>query len=119
MNYVVYLLIGLVAGLLSGGFGVGGGSVLIPALVLILGFSQHQAQGTSLAIMLPPVFFFAVWRYYQAGHVNIPVAMTAAVGLTIGALIGAHFVQAVADDRLTKAFGLFLILVGFKMVFLK
>jgi uncharacterized protein len=117
MNQFFYLLVGLTAGVLSGCFGIGGGSILIPALVILFGFTQHQAQGTSLAIMLPPVFILAVWRYYQAGNVNVPVALMMAVGLTIGALIGAHFVQAVPDPILKRAFGIFLVLVGIKMLF--
>ena len=116
MTQIMYLGVGLLAGLLSGFFGVGGGSILIPALVFLFGFSQHQAQGTSLAIMLPPVFILAVWRYYQAGQVNVPVAIFMAVGLTVGGLLGAQFVQAVPDLKLAKAFGIFLVLVGIKMI---
>ncbi len=117
MNYVGYLCVGLLAGILSGSFGIGGGSLLIPALVFLFGFTQHQAQGTSLAIMLPPVFILAVWRYHQAGNVNVPVAIFMAIGLTVGALVGANFVQAVSDVKLAKAFGVFLVLVGIKMLF--
>lgn len=119
MTQILYLLVGLTAGLLSGSFGVGGGTILIPAMVLLFGFTQHQAQGTSLAIMLPPVFALAVWRYYQAGQVNVPVAVVMAIGLTAGALWGANFVQTVPDARLAKAFGVFLVVVGLKMVFSK
>ena len=114
---ISYLLVGLTAGLLSGLFGIGGGSILIPALIFLFGFTQHQAQGTSLAIMLPPVFILAVWRYYQAGQVNVPVAIWMAIGLTIGALAGAYLVQSVPDVKLTKLFGIFLLVVGLKMIF--
>jgi uncharacterized protein len=117
MTYALYLVIGLLAGVLSGCFGVGGGSLMIPALVLLFGFTQHQAQGTSLAVMLPPVFILAVWRYHQAGQVNVVAAILIAVGLTIGALVGANFVQTVPDAKLTKAFGIFLAIVAVKMIF--
>jgi len=119
MTQLSYLALGLVAGVVSGFFGVGGGTILIPGMVFLFGFAQHQAQGTTLAVMLPPVFFFAAWRYYNEGHVNVPLAVWAAVGLTVGALIGAHCVQALPDAVLKRAFGIFLVLVGMKMAFLR
>ncbi len=117
MAVLPYVLVGLVAGLLSGIFGIGGGSILIPALVIIFGMSQHMAQGTTLAIMLPPVFVFAVLKYYQQGHVNMPVALWMALGLTVGAFLGAQIVQYVPDLQLKRAFGIFLMLIGLKMFF--
>lgn len=119
MNIFIYILIGLSAGILSGSFGVGGGIILVPAFVFFLGMTQHQAQGTSLAVLLPPVFILAVWRYYQQGNVNIPVAIWVAVAFVFGALAGASFVQGVSDENLRRFFGLLLVLVGLKMVFVK
>lgn len=119
MAIISYLILGICAGLISGLFGLGGGAVLVPSLVLFFGMTQHQAQGTTLAIMLPPVFFFAAWRYFHEGHVNVPLAIYAAIGLLLGAMIGAHFAQGIPDANLKKAFGIFLMLVGLKMAFLK
>lgn len=111
-----YLLLGLVAGVFSGFFGVGGGSIMIPAFVFIFGLTQHQAQGMSLGAMLPPVFLFAAWRYYQVGHINIPAAAWVSLGILLGGLVGAHYVQFVPDQVLKKVFGCFLLIVSIKMV---
>lgn len=116
MNIVSYLLIGLVGGLAGGAFGIGGGTIMVPALVLLFGLTQHQAQGTTLAALLPPVFLFAVMRYYTAGNVKIQMAIWISAGFVIGAFLGAHFIQGVPDATLKKAFGIFLILVGLKLV---
>jgi uncharacterized membrane protein YfcA len=117
MKVILSLLVGLVAGVYGGALGLGGGAIMVPAMVFVFGMTQHQAQGTSLAALLPPVFILAVWRYYQAGHVNVPVAVFIAIGFTIGGLIGAQFVQNVPDVVLRKAFGIFVMLIGLKMVF--
>jgi uncharacterized protein len=115
MQILISLLIGLVAGTYGGALGLGGGTIMIPAMIYAFGLTQHQAQGTSLAALLPPVFIFAVWRYYQAGNVNVPVAVFIAIGFTIGAFFGASFIQNIPDAILKKAFGIFLIIIGLKM----
>jgi len=117
MQNLVYLTIGLSAGLLSGFLGIGGGAVMVPVMVLFLGMTQHQAQGTTLAVMLPPVFLFAVLRYYKEGHINIPMAAVIAIGLVLGAFIGAHLAQSMPEVNLKRFFGIFLVLVGIKMLF--
>ena len=114
-----YLLLGLITGLVSGLLGVGGGSVMIPVFVLLFGMSQHAAQGTALASMLAPVFLLAVLRYHHEGHVNVPMAVIVAVGLFIGALAGAHYAQAIPAAALKRMFGIYLIIIGIKMAFLK
>jgi len=114
---ILYLVMGLAAGIVSGGLGVGGGIILVPSLVFFFGLTQHQAQGTALAIILPPVFLFAVLKYYSAGNVNIPIAIFASIGLFIGAYFGATFVQGIPDVMLKRAFGALMIIVGIKMVF--
>ena len=116
MMPVLYVLIGFAGGIVSGIFGVGGATILIPALVFIVGLTQHQAQGTSLAILLPPVGVLAVLRYYYAGHVKVQIALLAAAGFFLGALLGAHYVQGVADIPLRRAFGIFLLVVGARMI---
>jgi len=117
MNYVLYILIGLLSGVVSGFFGIGGGTVLVPAFVLFLGMSQHMAQGTALAVMLPPVFAFAVWEYYKQGFVDVRIAVVVALAFLVGALVGGFFVQNVPDAVLKKMFGVFLVLIGIRMMF--
>lgn len=119
MNIVLYLIVGLIAGILSGAFGIGGGAIMVPLLVLWFGLTQHQAQGTALAVMLTPVFILAVVRYYTAGNVNVQMALFIACGFVVGALLGAHLIQGLPEATLKRAFGIFLILIGIKMVFFK
>ena len=116
---LLYITVGLLAGILSGAFGIGGGVIMVPLLVLWFGLTQHQAQGTALAVMLAPVFILAVTRYYAAGNVNVQMAIFIACGFVVGALLGAHLIQGVPDATLKRAFGVFLILIGVKMAFLK
>lgn len=117
MREILSIIIGLFAGAYGGALGVGGGTIMIPAMIYLFGLNQHQAQGTSLAALLPPVFILAVWRYYQAGNVNVPIAIFIAIGFTVGAFFGAHFVQGVSDAILKKAFGILLLVLGVKMIF--
>ena len=117
MTYLVYLAIGLTAGFVGGALGLGGGAIMVPAMGLLLGLPQHQAQGTALAVMLPPIFVFAVLRYYYAGNVKVMIALWIAAGFILGALLGAHIAQGVPSPILRKAFGLFVIAIGIKMVF--
>jgi len=119
MTMISYILIGLVAGTVGGALGLGGGAIMVPVLVLLFGLTQHQAQGTALAVMLPPVFVLAVLRYYWAGNVKVQMAIFIAIGFIVGALLGAHYVQNLPAPMLKRIFGIFLILVGIKMVFLK
>lgn len=116
---LLYVLLGLIAGILSGAFGIGGGVIMVPLLVLWFGLTQHQAQGTALAVMLAPVFILAVMRYYHAGNVKVQMALFIACGFVAGALLGAHFIQGIPDATLKRAFGVFLILMGVKMAVLK
>jgi len=116
MVYLLYILIGLVVGAFSGAFGIGGGAIMVPILALCFGFTQHQAQGTSLAVMLPPVFILAVWRYYVAGDVNVIMALFIGLGFLFGGLIGAQFVHGVSDLALKRAFGVFLLIISIKLI---
>jgi hypothetical protein len=119
MLIVQYLLVGLITGILAGAFGIGGGTFMIPVFVMVFGLTQHQAQGTSLAVMIPPIFLLCAWRYWLEGHVQVKMAVLVAIGCMAGALIGAHFVQGVSDSHLKRAFGIFLLIIGTKMVFFK
>ena len=119
MNQVFYVVLGLVAGIASGVFGIGGGTILIPALVFIFGLTQHQAQGTTLALMVPPIGLLAALRYYYSGNVKLGMAAFICAGFFVGGLIGAHFVQNVPDALLKRLFGVFLLAVSLRMIFFK
>ncbi|MCM8770674.1 MAG: sulfite exporter TauE/SafE family protein [Candidatus Omnitrophica bacterium] len=119
MNYLLYVILGLVAGILSGMFGIGGGTILIPALVFLFGLTQHQAQGTTLAAMVPPIGLLAAWRYWQAGNVKISLAVFICLGFLIGGLIGAHFIQGIPEPLLKKLFGVYLLAIALRIIFTK
>jgi hypothetical protein len=119
MNALLYVALGLVAGVLGGMFGIGGGSILIPALVFLFGLTQHQAQGTSLAIMVPPIGILAAMRYYQAGNVKLGMAGFICAGFLVGGLIGAQLIQNVPDVLLKRLFGVFLLLISVRMILTK
>lgn len=117
MTAILYVLLGLLAGVCSGFLGLGGGTIIIPFLVFVAGFTQHQAQGTTLALMVPPIGILAVLKYYQQGNVDIKAAIFICLGFVIGGLLGANLVSPVPDAALKKVFGVFLMLVGLKMIF--
>ena len=118
-DILTYLIIGLCAGILSGLIGIGGGIIIIPALVLLLGFTQHEAQGTTLALMVPPIGILAAWTYYKHGYVNLPAACFICIGFLFGGLIGAKIATGASSIVLQKVFGTALLLVALKMMFLK
>ena len=101
---------------MGGALGVGGGIVMVPVMVMAFGLTQHQAQGTALAVMMMPVFVLSVWKYYQAGNVNVQMALWIAMGFIVGAVIGANIAHMIPGSILKKIFGTFLILVGFKFI---
>lgn len=119
MNQLLYIVLGVAAGVLSGMLGIGGGIVLIPALIFIFGLTQLQAQGTTLALMIPPIGLLAALRYYRAGNVKLEVAGFICLGFFIGGLIGANLVQNLPEPLLRKAFALFLFLISLRMFFAK
>ncbi|MBF0483919.1 MAG: sulfite exporter TauE/SafE family protein [Candidatus Omnitrophica bacterium] len=119
MQNFLFILLGIVTGVLSGIFGIGGGLIMIPAFIYIFGFSQHQAQGTSLAVMLLPVFILAAWQYYAAGNVNVKAALFVAAGLLVGGFAGAYWIQGVQGDMLRKGFGVLLLVAAINMIFFK
>lgn len=119
MNQFLYIGLGLVAGIFAGMFGIGGGTILIPALVFLFGLTQHQAQGTTLAIMIPPIGLLAALRYYYSGNVKLGMAGFICIGFFIGGLIGANLVQNLSDPLLKRLFGVFLLFVSLRMILTK
>ena len=116
-NIIPYLLLGLAAGILSGLVGIGGGILIVPVLVFLFGFSQQQAEGTTLALLVPPIGILAAWTYYKHGFVEIRVAAIIAAGFIVGSFLGARYATGLSNDMLGKIFGAFLVLVGMKMIF--
>ena len=119
MSQILYIILGLVAGIFGGMFGIGGGTILIPALVYLFGLTQHQAQGTTLAIMIPPIGLLAALRYYYSGNVKLGMAGFICIGFLVGGLIGAQFIHGVTDSMLKKLFGVYLFIIALGMMFSK
>ncbi len=113
---VILLLIGLTAGVLSGLIGIGGGIIIVPALVYFLGFSQHDAQGTSLGLLLPPVGILAVMNYYKKGFLDIKVVLIMAIAFIAGAFLGSKLSVTLSEDKLKKFFAVVLLLIAGKML---
>ncbi len=116
---IILVLIGIVTGVMAGMLGIGGAVVMIPALVYIIGMGQQDAQGTSLAVMLPPIGIIAAYNYYKAGHVDIKYAIILAVTFIIGTYFGSKIALNLPQPVLKKIFGILLLLVAAKMLFTK
>lgn len=107
------LVVGVAAGSLSGLVGIGGGVVIVPALIFLLGFDQHTAQGTSLAVLTMPVVVLGAFEYYRKGHVSLPAALIIAVGFIVGGMFGGRLANALPADTIRKIFaGLLVVLAG-------
>ena len=115
---LILLLVGLAAGALGGMVGIGGGIIIVPALVYFLGFSQFKAQGTSLALLLPPLGILGVMQYYKQGYVDFKIVGILAVGFLIGSLFGSKWALNLPQETIKKVFACLLILVALKMLFL-
>ena len=115
-SWVSFVLIGALAGVAAGLFGVGGGIVLVPALIYWTGFSQHVATGTSLAVLLPPIGLAATFEYYRHGNVDVRAAVFLALGLFAGAWVGAWLANQMKGPHLRLAFGLFVTVLGIYLV---
>ncbi|WP_163718189.1 sulfite exporter TauE/SafE family protein [Mangrovibacterium lignilyticum] len=119
IQILLLIMVGLAAGLLGGTLGVGGGIVVIPALIFLFGLSQHTAQGTTLAFMLPPVTFLATWTYWKNGNVNWRYALILSVTFLVGAYLGSIWAAHIPDKILRKAFGVLLLFIALKIIFSK
>lgn len=116
MNWLLLFAFGIGIGTLSGLLGIGGGVMLVPGLILLFGFRQEEAQGTSLAVMIPPIGLFAAVVYYQHGFVRLPVVGLIATGFMIGAFLGAKLVPHLHMEFLRGVFGFLLLYLGFTFV---
>lgn len=116
-SFILVALIGAGAGVLSGVLGLGGAIIIIPALAMLLGFSQQMAQGTALMMMVLPVGALAAFQYYQKGYVDIKVALIMAVFFFAGGFFGAKFATQIPQDILKKIFALLLVVIAVKMWF--
>lgn len=115
---LLLILVGLAAGALSGMVGVGGGIIIVPALVFFLGFSQLQAQGTSLGLLLLPAGIFAVMNYYKQGYIDVKVVGIMCVAFMIGGWLGSKFTLSIPQETVKKIFAIVLLLVAGKMLLL-
>lgn len=113
---IILILIGLVAGALSGFVGVGGGIIIVPALVYLLGLSQFEAQGTSLLLMLPPIGILAAMNYYQSGAVNWKYASVIALTFVVGGYFGSKITLKLDETLVKLIFGVLMLLVAIKMI---
>ena len=118
-NAFLYVFTGLLAGLLSGLIGIGGGVIIIPILVIFAGLSQKMAQGTTLALLVPPIGILAAWTYYKEGYVDFPIAGLICIGFIFGGLIGAKFANILSNQTLERIFGIALLIISIKMIFAK
>ncbi len=113
----LFVFLGLVAGSLNGLLGAGGGVILVPSLVLFFGFSQNLAQGTTLALMIPPIGILAAWNYYKKGGFDLRVVALICLGFAFGGLFGAKLSAMVSSEMLSQVFAMALLLIGGKMLF--
>lgn len=111
-NVILYVLIGATAGVLSGLFGIGGGIIIVPALVLIIGLTQQEAQGTSLILLTAPLGLLAALTYYQSGNADLRLAALLGVGFFFGAFLGAKIATSLPNEVLQKLFGIALLLIA-------
>jgi uncharacterized membrane protein YfcA len=119
MTPLLYLAIGLAAGVLAGIFGIGGGILIVPALILLAKFSPQLATGTSLGVLLMPVGILGAWAYYKEGNIKIAASLWIGLGLFCGAYVGAKVAQQLSPLILKRSFAVFLFVVAARMWFAK
>ncbi len=119
MAPLLYLAIGLVAGVLAGVFGIGGGVLIVPALILLAKFSPQLATGTSLGVLLMPVGILGAWSYYKEGNIKFTASLWIGLGVFFGAYVGARIAQQMSPLMLKRSFAVFLAVVAVRMWFAK
>jgi uncharacterized membrane protein YfcA len=115
-DIVILIIIGLTAGVVSGMLGVGGAIIMVPALVFFFGMTQHQAQGTSLTVLLFPIGFLAFWNYYKQGYVNFKFAIVVMFAFLIGGYLGSVIAVNIPERPLKIGFGILIIILGLRMI---
>ncbi len=118
-TFMLLAIIGLIAGMLSGVAGIGGGLIVIPALIFLLGMGQFEAQGTSLAMMIPPIGAMAAYSYYKEGYINWKYALIRAAFFVVGGRLGSKIILQIPQNIVKKGFAIFMIFVAVKMLFSK
>lgn len=115
-TFLILMMIGLLAGVVSGFIGVGGGIVVVPMLIFFLGLTQHQAQGTSLALMLPPIGILACYNYYNTGNLNVSYAIVIALFFVAGGYFGSKLSLRLSPEIVKFSFGVLLLYAAFRMI---
>jgi uncharacterized membrane protein YfcA len=118
-TFIILIIIGLLAGILSGLVGIGGGIIMIPLLIILLGLTQHQAQGTALFAMLPPIGILAAINYYKAGFVKWEYAAVIAFTFVIGGYFGSKLSLSLPPQTVRRVFGVIMLIGGIKLIFSK
>jgi uncharacterized membrane protein YfcA len=117
MTYTLLcILLGLLAGFVSGLNGIGGGVIIVPALIFLLGLSQHEAQGTTLALLVPPIGLLGAWTYYRQGFVDIKIAACICLGFLVGSLLGAKLATDLPTEVLSRVFGSAMLMIALRMI---
>lgn len=119
-TFFLLVLIGLFAGAMSGFVGIGGGVIMVPALVYVMGLSQMEAQGTSLILMLPPIGVMAVMNYYKAGHLSstlITYGIVIAIAFVVGGYFGSKLAIRLSDSVVKLIFGVLMLYISIKMIY--
>lgn len=114
---MILVVVGLLAGIISGSLGVGGGIIIVPSLVFFLGFTQHQAQGISLGMMLAPIGLLAFLNYYREGYTNLKYSLFLLAAFFIGSYLGSKLAVQLPDAALKKIFGGLMLVAGVRMIF--
>jgi uncharacterized membrane protein YfcA len=117
MNVLVLLVVGLAAGVLSGMFGIGGGVIIVPALIFLMKMKPLEAMATSLAALIPPVGLLGAYEYYRNGHIRVMSALLIAAGLFAGAYFGARITLSLPADLIRRMYAVFLLAISVKMLF--
>ena len=112
----LYIVLGLMVGVLSGIVGIGGGILIVPGLVYLFHMSQHKAQGTSLAALLAPIGALAFWEYYKAGNVDLKAGLLIALGFLVGGYFGGLWAQHLPEVALRRVFGTLLAIIGIRLL---
>ncbi len=118
-DIIILIIIGVFAGFLSGSMGIGGGIIIVPALIFFFGISQHEAQGTSLGILVFPVAIAGAYNYYKEGYINTKFVFIILFAFLVGGYFGSLLSVNLPDKVLKKVFGILILLIGIKMVFSK